>query len=67
MSSTDKGEAPMEQTDHTQLIQNFEDILLNINEYCEAVNDKIEVIEEIVVDLRAWKSSRPNNLFPSNS
>ena len=53
MSSSDKGKAPMEQTDHTQLIQNFEDILLNINEYCEAVNDKIEVIEEIVVDLRA--------------
>jgi len=43
----------MEQLDSTQLIQNFEDILINVNEYCEAVNEKIEVIEEIVVDLRA--------------
>jgi len=43
----------MEQLDNTQLIQNFEDILINVNEYCEAVSDKIEVIEEIVVELRA--------------
>ena len=53
MSSLDKGKAAMEQLDNTQLIQNFEDILINVNEYCEAVNEKIEVIEEIVVDLRA--------------
>ena len=43
----------MEQVGSIQLIQNFEDILINVNEYCEAVNEKIEVIEEIVVDLRA--------------
>jgi len=27
--------------------------LINSNEYCEAVNEKIELIEEIVVDIRA--------------
>ena len=53
MSSMDKRKAPMEQVDSIELIQNFEDILINVNEYCEAVNEKIEVIEEIVVDLRA--------------
>ena len=42
----------MEQVDSIHLIQNFEDILINVNEYCEAVHEKIEVIEEIVVDLR---------------
>jgi len=47
MSSTDKGKASMEQVDSTQLIRNFEDILINISEYCEAVNEKIEVIEEM--------------------
>ena len=53
MSLLDKGKAAMEQLDSTQLIQNFEDILINVNEYYETVNEKIEVIEEIVVDLRA--------------
>ena len=53
MRLTNKGKAPTEQMDSPQLIQNFEDILININEYCEAINEKIEVIEEIVVDLRA--------------
>ena len=53
MSSADKGKAPMEQVDSTQLIRNFEDILINVNEYCEAVNEKLKVIEEIVVDLKA--------------
>ena len=53
MSSEDKGKAPMEQVDSKQLIWNFEDILINVNEYCEAVNEKIELIEEIVVDYRA--------------
>ena len=43
----------MEQVNRTQLVQNFEDILINVNESCEAVNEKIDVIEEIVVDLRA--------------
>jgi len=43
----------MEQVDSTHLIQNFEDILINVNEYCEAVNEKIKVIEEIVVHFRA--------------
>ena len=53
MSSVDKGKGPMEQVDSTQLIRNFKDILINLNEYCEAVNEKIEAIEEIVVDLKA--------------
>jgi len=43
----------MEQVNSTKIIQNFEDILINIDEYCEEVNEKIEVIEEIVVHLRA--------------
>ena len=63
MSSLDKGKATMEQLDSTQLIQNFEDILINVNEYCEAVNGKIEIIEEIIVDLRA---DLVDNIFPPN-
>ena len=61
-------QAPMEQLDNTQLIQNFEDILINVNEYCEAVNEKIEAIEEIVVDLRAdlGKARELTNIFPPN-
>ena len=60
MRTEDKGKALMEQVDSEQLIWNSEDILINVNEYCEAVNKKIEVIEEIVVDLRvdlgkAWE------------
>ena len=38
MSSEDKGKAPIEQVDSKQLIRNFEDILINVNEYREAVN-----------------------------
>ena len=65
MSSLDKGKAAMEQLDNTQLIQNFEDILINVNEYCEAVNEKIEVIEEIVVDLRADPVSYTHLTLPT--
>jgi len=39
--------------DSEQLIKDFKDIMININEYCEAMNEKIELFEEIVVDLRA--------------
>jgi len=43
----------MEQVDSTQLIRNFKDILINVNEYCESVKEKLEAIEEVVVDLQA--------------
>ena len=59
MSSLDKGKVQMEQVNNAQLIQNFEDILINVNEYCEAVSEKIDVIEEIVVDLRADLGKAP--------
>jgi len=52
MSSEDKGKTPIEQVDSKQLIRNFGGILINVNEYYEAVNEKIELIEEIIVYLR---------------
>ena len=58
----------MEYMDSEQLIKDFEDAMVNINEYSEAVNEKIELFEEKVVDLKAdlWKSLRNYNLFLSN-
>ena len=41
----------MEVIKEEQLLKEFEDIMININEYCEAVVEKIRLIEEIVVDL----------------
>ena len=53
MNSDYKGKAPMEHKDSEQLIKDFEDIMININEYCEAVNEKAKLFKEIFVDLRA--------------
>jgi len=47
----DKGKAPMEVTNEKQLLKNFENIMININEYYEVVDEKIELIEEMVPDI----------------
>jgi len=48
----DKGKAVMEDTNEEQLLKKFENIINDINEYCEAIDEKIKLIEEKVVDLR---------------
>jgi len=48
----DKGKAPMELAKDAQLLKEFEDIMININKYYEAINEKIKLIEEIVIDPR---------------
>ena len=42
----------MEISKEAQLLKKFENIMIDINEYCEAVDEKIELIEEIVVDIK---------------
>ena len=53
MNTEDNEKAPMELMEEEKLLKEFEDIMININEYCKAFDEKIELIEEIVVDLRA--------------
>ena len=53
MSTKDKGKVPMEITKEEQLLKKFENIIINVNEYCKVIDKKIELIEEIVVDIRA--------------
>ena len=43
----------MEIMEEEKILKEFEDIMININEYCEAVHETIELIEEILVYLRA--------------
>jgi len=53
MSTEDKGKAPMKATNEEKLMKEFENIIIDINEYCEPVDEKIKLIEEIAIDLRA--------------
>jgi len=52
MSTEDKEKVPMEGINEEQLLKKFENIVIDISEYCEGVDEKIELIEEMVVDLR---------------
>jgi len=54
MNTKDKGKAPLELMEGEQLITELENIMINVNEYCEAVDEKIELIEEVVVNLRLY-------------
>ena len=49
MNTEYKGKAPMELMEEEQLLKEFEDIMININEYYEAVDENIEIIEEILL------------------
>ena len=55
MSTEDKEKVPtpIDVTEEEQLLEKFENIMININEYCEVVDEKIKLIEDIVVDLKA--------------
>jgi len=53
MNLEDKGKTPMEHMDNKQLLNDFENIMININEYREVENEKNELFKEIIVDLIA--------------
>ena len=52
MNTDDKGKASMELTEGDQPITELENIMINVYEYYEAVDEKNELIEEVVIDLR---------------
>jgi len=51
MNIEDKGIVSMELTEGQQLIIELQNIMINVNDYCEAVDEKTELFE-VVVDLR---------------